>query len=76
MATIVLRTTKGFPLTSVELDANMSGLNDELIVSGSPNLTSREIELVTRDGGEINIDFQPIVDIAVGDATALAIALG
>lgn len=40
MATLVLRNTKGSPLTNAEVDANFQNLNDCLGASGSPIIPS------------------------------------
>jgi len=74
MANIVLRNVKGTPLTAAEMDNNLSGLNDELIISGSVNTVTKNIDLVTRSASVPNISFsyQPIID----EATAMAIAFG
>jgi hypothetical protein len=77
MATLVLRNVKGSPLTSVEMDGNLSGLNDEFVTSGSMTGT-KEITLVTRGEtvADVTVDTTPMYDALNADATALAIALG
>ncbi len=59
MATLVLRTTKGSPLTNVEVDANFTNLNDELATklnSASYNAADILTKIKTVDGTGSGLD--------------------
>lgn len=59
MATLVLRTTKGSPLTNAEVDANFTNLNDELatkLASASYNAADILTKLKTVDGTGSGLD--------------------
>jgi hypothetical protein len=59
MATLVLRTTKGSPLTNAEVDANFTNLNDELatkLASASYNAADVLTKLKTVDGSGSGLD--------------------
>jgi hypothetical protein len=59
MATLVLRTTKGSPLTNAEVDANFTNLNDELatkLASASYNAADVLTKLKTVDGTGSGLD--------------------
>jgi len=59
MATLVLRTTKGSPLTNAEVDANFTNLNDELatkLASASYNAADILTKIKTVDGTGSGLD--------------------
>lgn len=59
MATLVLRTTKGSPLTNAEVDANFTNLNDELdtkLAAASYNAADVLTKLRTVDGTGSGLD--------------------
>ena len=59
MATIVLRSVKGSPLTNAEIDANFTNLNNELATKlNSSSYTAADVrtKLITVDGSGSGID--------------------
>lgn len=78
MATLVLRTVKGTPLTNAEVDGNFSNINSEVsVVSGNvgvlANLTTTDKSNIVNAVNEVS---SGVTSTAAAQAIIYSIALG
>lgn len=72
MASVTLRSVKGTPLTHVEMDANFTNINNELVNTVAFNTATNEVEITDVGGTTKTANLNSLVD----EAVALSIALG
>lgn len=71
MATIVLRTVKGTPLTNLEVDGNFSNINTELgVVFNRANTINSNVIAIANDVSNIQASLSTLESVAISNANS------
>lgn len=71
MATIVLRTVKGSPLTNLEVDGNFSNINTELgVVFNRANTINSNVIAIANDVSNVQTSLSTLESVAISNANS------